>query len=637
MGTFFRIIMIGLLLGGIYGLVAMGLNLIFGVVRVVNFAQGELVMLGMYGAYLLNHRFGWNVYLTVLVVVPVMFALGLVIQRGVIQPLSAEPAMQLLATFGLVILFQNGVLALTKGETYTIADTFSRKTFDVAGAKLDVGRIVVLVTTTVVALALRWVLQETSFGRSVRAVTEDRVAARLMGINVERTFLITFGIGSGRPALARLQLEPDRGAELHLRRVRGGRRGWSRKRDGGISRWVPRRAGGVAERLLPRPAARYGVLLRGVPARADRPSRRPVRPGWLREAGRLMTTVESPPRRAVNPVVTALRGGAAGAGPRLAWGLYAGGIVVLALLLVAVSGDDYWLNIIILTYLFAGLAAGWNVIGGFGGQLSLGHGVYFAIGAYTVGVCFTKYGWSPWLTALLAIPIACAVAALTSWPTFRLRGPFFAMATLALNQVALVLALYFKDVTGGPTGVTIPFIPSVRDVAFVERWKYGVIVLVFVAVATAIGTGVSRSRLGYALRAVREDDEAAAAVGFNVFRTKMKGMLLSAAVTSVGGSIYAVYIRYLDPASALSLSDVSVRFVLICLLGGIGTVLGPVLGALVFIPGVTVLQAKLSGQAPGLNLVAVGALLVLIPLVLRRGIVGTVAGLLRSRIGRWGR
>lgn len=208
MDTFFRILVIGLLLGGIYGLVAMGLNLIFGVVRVVNFAQGELVMLGMYGAYLLSHGFGWNVYLTIVVVVPALFVLGLLIQRAVIQPLSAEPAMQLLATFGLVILFQNAVLAVTKGEAYTISDTFSRTTYDLAGARVDVGRVVILVATTVVALTLRWVLQETSFGRSVRAVTEDRLAARLMGINVERTFLITFGIGSALAGLAGVLLSP---------------------------------------------------------------------------------------------------------------------------------------------------------------------------------------------------------------------------------------------------------------------------------------------------------------------------------------------------------------------------------------------------------------------------------------------
>lgn len=208
MQTFFRILVIGLLLGGIYGLVAMGLNLIFGVVRVVNFAQGELVMLGMYGAYLLRHRLGWNVYLTAVAVVPVLFALGLLIQRLVIQPLRQQPAMQLLATFGLVIFFQNGVLALTKGETYTVNDSFSRKTFDALGARIDTGRSVVFVTTTLIALSLWWVLQNTSFGRSVRAVTENRAAAQLMGINVERTFLVVFGLGAGLAGLAGVLLAP---------------------------------------------------------------------------------------------------------------------------------------------------------------------------------------------------------------------------------------------------------------------------------------------------------------------------------------------------------------------------------------------------------------------------------------------
>jgi len=346
-------------------------------------------------------------------------------------------------------------------------------------------------------------------------------------------------------------------------------------------------------------------------------------------------TASSTVDRVKTSVVRAARGGSSTAGSRSVWLMYAMGMALLAVLLLVMQSDAYWLNILILTFLFAGAAVGWNIIGGFGGQLSLGHGVYFAVGAYTVGITYTRYDLTPWLSAVIAIPIACAVAALTSWPVFRLRGPFFAMATLALNQVALVLALYFTDFTGGPSGITLSFSSSFRDLAFVERWKYGVLVLAFVAVVVAASIVVSRSRLGYALRAVREDDEAAAAVGFNVFRTKMAGMVISAAITSMAGSCYAVYIRYLDPASVLSLSDVSVRLVLICLLGGIGTVLGPVLGALVFIPGVTLLQASLSGAAPGLNLVAVGFLLVLIPLTLRRGIVGTTADLLKKGASRW--
>jgi len=329
------------------------------------------------------------------------------------------------------------------------------------------------------------------------------------------------------------------------------------------------------------------------------------------------------------------RSGATTRRPATVWGLYAAGMAALALLVLAVQTDAYWLNVLILALMFAGLASSWNIIGGFGGQLSLGHAVFFAIGAYTVAITYDRFGWSPWAAMLLAIPIAVLVAGLTSWPTFRLRGPFFAMATLALNQVALVLATYFDEVTGGVQGITLPFTPSVRDLAFIERWKYALLMLAYVAIAVAAAVVISRSRLGYALRAVRENDEAAAAVGFNVFAVKMRGMLISAGLTSIGGSLFAVFVRYIDPASVLSLPDVGVRIVLVALLGGIGTLLGPVVGALLFIPAITLLQGGLAGQAPGLNLVAVGLLLVIIPIVLRRGIVGTTSLLVRSARGRW--
>lgn len=208
MDTFIRVLIIALLLGGIYGLVAMGLNLIFGVVRVLNFAQGELVMLGMYGAYFLNKELHWNVYATVFIVVPVLFLVGVIIQRVVIQPLRGQTTMQLLATFGLLIVFQNSVLAVTDGEAFSVPSSFARQTFDLGVAKVDYGRLVVFVATTLIAVALWWLLQRTLFGRSIRAVTEDRIAARLMGINVERTFLIVFGIGAALAGLAGVLLAP---------------------------------------------------------------------------------------------------------------------------------------------------------------------------------------------------------------------------------------------------------------------------------------------------------------------------------------------------------------------------------------------------------------------------------------------
>jgi len=208
MDAFIQILVVGVLLGGIYGLVSMGLNLIFGVIRVVNFAQGELVMLGMYGAYITNRFLGWNPYLTLVLVVPALFLIGLIIQRVVIQPLSSQPTMQLLATFGLVLLFQNVVLAATNGTAYTLRDSFASATFGLGPVRIDNGRLIILVTTTLVAVGLRQLLQDTTLGRSIRAVTEDRKAARLMGINVERTFLITFGLGSALAGLAGVLLAP---------------------------------------------------------------------------------------------------------------------------------------------------------------------------------------------------------------------------------------------------------------------------------------------------------------------------------------------------------------------------------------------------------------------------------------------
>lgn len=318
-----------------------------------------------------------------------------------------------------------------------------------------------------------------------------------------------------------------------------------------------------------------------------------------------------------------------------AWSRYALGMALLAALLAGVKSNAYWLDIVILSLLFAGIAVGWNIIGGFGGQLSLGHGVFFAIGAYSVAIVNTKHGLSPWIGILVAIPVAMVVAGVTSWPTFRLRGPFFAMATLALNQVALVLASYFSGLTGGSHGISLTFKPSLANLEFTARWKYGVVMLGFVAIAVAIALVISRSRLGYALRAVRENDEAAAVAGFNVFAVKMRGMLVSAAITTVGGGLFAAYVGYVDPDSVLSLADVSVRIALLALLGGIGTVWGPVIGALLLLPAITQLQSSLAAHRPGMNLVAVGLLLVLIPLTLRRGVIGTLgAATRRLRRGR---
>ena len=208
MNTVLHVLVVGILLGGIYGLVSIGLNLIFGVIRVVNFAHGELVMLGMYGAFLAYSVLGIDPYLSVVLVVPALFLFGLIVQRLIIEPLQSESMMQMFATFALLTILQNVVLAITRGEGHNVPSKVDSLGLELGEIRLAATRLIILVAVTVIAVLLHLFLQRTLTGKSIRAVTQDRQAARLMGINVERTFMVTFGIGAALAGLAGALLAP---------------------------------------------------------------------------------------------------------------------------------------------------------------------------------------------------------------------------------------------------------------------------------------------------------------------------------------------------------------------------------------------------------------------------------------------
>jgi branched-chain amino acid transport system permease protein len=301
---------------------------------------------------------------------------------------------------------------------------------------------------------------------------------------------------------------------------------------------------------------------------------------------------------------------------------YLAGMGLALLPFVVLVQDSYWLNIIAFTYLMGGLAAAWNIIGGFAGQFSLGHGVFFAIGAYATARLYMGFGWSPWLTMLPAAVFAAGVAALISWPTFRLRGPFFAIATLAFNEVAFVLANHFDSITGGPRGILIPFKAGFANMIFKERWQYALLMFLFAALAIGVCVVLRRSRMGYYLLAVREDEDAARAAGIDVLGVKLRGMALSAGLTSIGGTLFVMYLRFIDPPTLFTLPEVGVKFALLSLIGGIGTIFGPLLGAALVIPFENFLRAELASALPGINLVILGLLMVLAALFMKRGLVG---------------
>jgi branched-chain amino acid transport system permease protein len=314
---------------------------------------------------------------------------------------------------------------------------------------------------------------------------------------------------------------------------------------------------------------------------------------------------------------------------------YAGLLLLAALPFALLWNNPYWVNVLAYTYLFAALAAAWNIIGGFGGQFSLGHGVFFAIGAYTVARLYLDLGVTPWLGIFPAAAFATVVALLISWPTFRLRGPFFAIATMAINEACFALANYTDAITGGPRGILIPFRAGLTNMIFVERWKYALLMFGFMVVVVLITVWLRRARLGHYLMAIRADEDAAGAAGINVLKAKLQGMALSAFLTGIGGGLFAMYVRVLDPPTLFTLPDIGVKFALISLIGGIGTIIGPVIGALLVVPLENYLRSSIGGDIPGGHLIVLGAILVAAALFLKRGIVGAVvSGVRRYRRGR---
>jgi branched-chain amino acid transport system permease protein len=320
-------------------------------------------------------------------------------------------------------------------------------------------------------------------------------------------------------------------------------------------------------------------------------------------------------------------------GNLVVWGKYAAGMALVLGCMLLSMGSPYWLNIVTYTCLMGGLAGAWNIIGGFGGQFSLGHGVFFGIGAYTTVLLYTGMGLSPWLGMLVGAVLAAAVSLPVSWPTFRLRGPFFAIATMALNQIAFVLVNYADDWTGGPRGILVPFRAGWSNMIFIERWKYGLLMFAFMALVTAVAIAVRRSRLGYHLLAVRENEDAARAGAVDVLGVKLQGMALSAALTAIGGALFAMYLRFVDPNTVFTLAEVGVKFALLTLIGGVGTIAGPILGAILVVPMENYLRGTLGGALAGAHHIIMGALMIAFALFMKRGLVGAATDLL----ARWQR
>ncbi len=297
--------------------------------------------------------------------------------------------------------------------------------------------------------------------------------------------------------------------------------------------------------------------------------------------------------------------------------------LILLLVPFVVTGS-FELNALILVFLFGTAAQAWNILGGYAGQLSFGHAVFFGIGAYVSSVLLSRHGILPWVGAPVGAALASIVSLLIGYATFRLRRHFFALATLALGEIARITFLNW-DYVGAAIGLYLPlqYRGSFTYLMWDGKRPYYFAALVLFALAMVTTAVVDRGRMGIYLKAINQDEDATQAFGLNSLAYKQWAMGISAALTALAGSAYAQYVLYIDPYNVMT-ARVSLLVVVIALIGGRGTVWGPALGA-----GFITLLSEYSRSAlghlgEGYDFVLLGLLVMVVALYEPKGLVGIV-------------
>lgn len=311
-------------------------------------------------------------------------------------------------------------------------------------------------------------------------------------------------------------------------------------------------------------------------------------------------------------------------------------VIVFGLMPVVYSAP-YQHNIAVLICLTALMATGWNLLGGFTGQISLGHALFFGIGAYTVSAGDVRIGLNPWLGMLLGAVIAVAVSIIVGLPVFRLRGHYFSIATIAVGEIAFLIFLNWQFV-GAAEGLSIPIKEdSLLELQFSgqQKWEYYYLAAGLLLLALIATQLILKSRTGYYLAAIREDQEAAASVGVPVARYKQIAFSFSAATVAIAGAFFAQYVLFVNPDSVLELA-ISIQITIAAVLGGVKSIWGPVIGATVLLSLTETARLYLGGTGDALNLVAYGLLVMVIAAFEPNGLIGLAQRFPRRRnaVGR---
>ncbi|HEX7926197.1 MAG TPA: branched-chain amino acid ABC transporter permease, partial [bacterium] len=296
---------------------------------------------------------------------------------------------------------------------------------------------------------------------------------------------------------------------------------------------------------------------------------------------------------------------------KLRWGGYAvAGLLVLTYPLL-VQGSAFYSRMGALVMLSAISASAWNIVGGYAGQVSVGHSLVFGAGAYTSLVAFKLWGIPPLFAAPGGIVVAVLLSIVIGLPTLRLKGHYFSMATIAVAELVRILCSNW-DLVGAAVGVSGPASPrGWYDFTFTSSAPYYYLFLGILAVLLGLTAWIQHSRMGYYLRAINSSERAARSLGVPVARYKLYAYMLSAAFTAVAGTLYATLIGFMDPESGFGII-ISVEMIIVAALGGAGTLFGPFIGALILLPLQNFSNTLFGASGTGLTFLVYGGIIILI-------------------------
>ncbi|HXP29556.1 MAG TPA: ABC transporter permease [Stellaceae bacterium] len=615
-----QIVIGGLLQGSVFAVVALGFSLVFRVTGVINLSQGAFCVVGALIMYTLQVELAWPLPLAVVGAALGTGIWGLVLgQLTFVSGLSRLPVSSMLVlTAGLLTLIQGLLLVIWGSQPYALPPFSGEQPVLLLGIRVPTQGFWVAGATLTIIVALWYLLQRTNLGMALRACAENRMAGRLMGIDVPRMTLLSFIMSALIGGISGIVVAPITSLEFDT----GGfftNFGFIAVAIGGLGSFVGAVAGGLVIGVAEQLAAGYvSSLFANALALILLLATLLWRPNGLFAHGPARRQDVRDEQRIHRAIVRIEgRGG-------IVFGVLA---IAFVLLLPLWFSDRGTVNSLVITGILFISVLGLDVLMGFTGQVSLGQAGFMAIGGYTAAILATEYDISPIIGIIAGVAVSIVSAIGLSLVTLRLRGHYLALATLAFGLLVDSLTIGLSDLTGGPSGLAgIPSF-SVGSYVFATPLQMYYLVAGVIIVLVFVLHGGMRMGFGRALKAVRTDQTAAAALGVNVPRYKLAAIVLSAALGSLSGSLYAFYFHFLSPEMVGT--NRSFEMIAMLVAGGEGTLIGPLLGVALLTLLPTVFQPFAIYKT-----FAEGLILVLCFLWLPEGMFGMAAGGIRRLLGR---